>query len=174
MTRSTPTLRLFEPTDAPTLTDFLHRAYAELGERGLNFTAVDQDVETTLFRAAKGRCWIAVDADRVVGTLTVSLPPGRHLDALTPVAGQAGAWLNQMAVDPDRRGEGIAATMWQTGLAWAAAQGVTAIGVDTAVPATHLQALYARWGFVPRGTIQWPGKTYESTVMLRDVTLEDR
>lgn len=214
MPTDTIALRPFDPVDAPGLTSFLHRAYAELGQRGLNFTAVDQDVETTLWRASKGRCWVAVDRDalpphgeqvhaggreqthagerglardaapdlgrealaqglgnrgQIVGTVTISLPPGPHIGRLTPVAARAGAWLNQMAVDPDRRGLGIASRLWQTGLAWAVARGVTTIGVDTAAPATHLQELYSRWGFVASDTIQWPGKSYESIVMLREV-----
>lgn len=214
MPTDTIALRPFDPVDAPGLTSFLHRAYAELGQRGLNFTAVDQDVETTLWRASRGRCWVAVDRDappphgeqthagegeqthagerglahdaapdlgreapaqvlgtrgQIVGTVTISLPPGPHIGRLTPVAARAGAWLNQMAVDPDRRGLGIASRLWQTGLAWAAARGVTTIGVDTAAPAKHLQELYSRWGFVASDTIQWPGKSYESIVMLREV-----
>lgn len=162
-------VRLFVPDDAPALTAFLHRAYAELGARGLNFTAVDQDADTTLYRATKGRCWVATapGSGQIVGTLTITLPPGPYVAELAPFARRAGAWLNQTAVDPDERGRGIASTLWRTGLAWAAGQGVTTIGVDTAAPATHLQQLYARWGFEPHGTVRWPGKTYESVVMLR-------
>lgn len=33
--------------DVPALTRLLHTAYAELGEQGLNFTAVDQSEATT-------------------------------------------------------------------------------------------------------------------------------
>ena len=93
MDRRPVEIRLFDPADAHALTQLLHGAYAELGARGLNFTAVDQDVETTLFRAAKGRCWVAVapETGLMVGTLTISLPPGRHLAELTPLAGRAGA-----------------------------------------------------------------------------------
>jgi hypothetical protein len=38
--------------DAPALARLLHRAYAELGARGLNFTAADQNEQTTLTRAS--------------------------------------------------------------------------------------------------------------------------
>lgn len=39
------------------------------------------------------------------------------------------------------------------------------MGLDTAVPAEHLAAMYARWGFVPVEVIRFEGKTYDSVVM---------
>lgn len=163
-------IRAFTPDDAPALTDLLHAAYAELGARGLNYTAVDQSARTTLLRAQAGRCWVA-DRDGVpVATLTISLPPSQGLRDLTPEASVAGrAWLNQVAVAPDLRGRGLARSLWDRGLEWARAQHAGSVGVDTAVPATHLVHLYERWGFVPVGTIHWPGKTYDSVVMTLDL-----
>lgn len=49
--------RPYDDADAEELTGLLHRAYAELGAQGLNFTAVDQDVEVTRERAAGGGSW---------------------------------------------------------------------------------------------------------------------
>jgi GNAT superfamily N-acetyltransferase len=174
--RVTPPTRLrpFRETDAVALTALLHRAYAELGAAGLNYTAVDQDVRTTRERAAAGRCWVAEQDDRLVGTMTVSLPPSAELRALAPVADRPGtAWLNQLAVSPTIRGQGIARDLWRHGRRWAHAGGVTTIGLDTAAPATHLVRLYGSWGFAHAGTIRWPGKTYESVVMTRSLTGDD-
>lgn len=56
--RPTFPVRLFEDDDAAQLTELQHAAYAELGAMGLNYTAVDQDVETTRERARGGRCWV--------------------------------------------------------------------------------------------------------------------
>ena len=164
-------IREFEDDDAEPLTALLHRAYAELGARGLNFTAVDQSVRTTLFRASGGRCLVALDGGEPVATITISLPPGRTLATLTPEAALPHrAWLNQLAVDPDRRGTGLATRLWHLGRDWAREQGADTIGVDTAEPAAHLADLYLRWGFTPAGSIQWPGKTYRSTVLLSPLT----
>ncbi len=163
-------IRTFVPDDAPALTALLHAAYAELGARGLNYTAVDQDESTTLARAGGGRCWVAEHDGALVATLTLSLPPSEGLRALTPEAAvPARAWLNQVAVAPGRRSQGLARQLWDRGRAWATAQRVTSVGVDTAVPAAHLVELYARWGFVHAGTIHWPGKTYDSAVMTLDL-----
>lgn len=164
-----PVGRLFRPEDAPALTVMLHSAYAELAAAGLNYTAADQDVATTLGRATGGRCWLVEDAGVPVATLTVSLPPGRGIRALTSVARREGAaWLNQVAVAPTHRGRGLTSSLWWQALNWAMQQGVQAIGVDTAESAAHLIDMYTRWGFIPMDTVHWAGKNYRSAVLLRD------
>lgn len=147
----------------------LHRAYAELGSAGLNFTAVDQDEATTLRRASGGNSWIIEDGGSIAAAMTISWPAEEGMLALSAEARTPNrAWLNQLAVDPSHRGEGLARQLRDTGYAWCIAQGATSIGLDTAKPATHLVALYESWGFTVRDTVQWPGKTYESVVMIRD------
>lgn len=120
---STLSVRPFEEADAALLTELLHDAYAELGAAGLNYTAVDQDVATTRDRALGGQCWVVEQEARIVGTLTMSLPPSAGLQELTAVArGEHRAWLNQVAVAPSLRGLGIAADLWRRGREWAAGQ----------------------------------------------------
>lgn len=167
-------VRLFEDDDADRLTELLHAAYAELGAMGLNYTAVDQDVETTRERARGGRCWVVEHDSQLVGSLTMSLPPSAGLQELTAQARhEHRAWLNQVAVSPQARGLGIAADLWQKGRQWALAQQATSIGVDTAVPAEHLIRLYGSWGFARADTIRWTGKTYASAVMTRPLGPDD-
>jgi hypothetical protein len=43
--------------------------------------------------------------------------------------------------------------------------------VDTAEPASELCSLYRRWEFVPRDLVRWPGKTYRSEVLVRDLVV---
>ncbi|RMI06654.1 GNAT family N-acetyltransferase [Cellulomonas triticagri] len=163
-------LRPFDPADADAVTGLLHRAYGGLAERGLNFTAATQDAATTVRRAAAGPTWVLWDAADPVATLTLSLPPARMLQDLTAEAAAPGrAWLNQMGVDPAHQGRGLARHLRDVALAHAAAHGVTGIGVDTAESAQDLLDLYDRWGFVRRDVIRWPGKTYPSVVLVRDV-----
>lgn len=167
-------VRLFRDADAGPLTELLHAAYAELGAMGLNYTAVDQDAETTRERARGGQCWIAEQSGQIIGTLTMSLPPSEGLRELTAAACEHGcAWLNQVAVSPSARGRGVAADLWRRGRQWAFAQGASSIGVDTAVPADHLVRLYSSWGFAQVDTIHWPGKTYDSVVMIRSLGPQD-
>lgn len=171
---STFSTRLFELEDAQPLTDLLHAAYAELGAMGLNYTAVDQGVETTVMRAQAGQCWIVEDEGRLVGTLTMSFPPLPDLQRLTPEAAvPQRAWLNQVAVSPAIRGKGIASHLWGKGRKWAVARGATSVGVDTAIPASHLVALYSAWGFKHADIIHHEGKVYDSVVMVRELSDED-
>jgi GNAT superfamily N-acetyltransferase len=163
-------VRLFSPRDAAPLMDLLHSAYAELGASGLNYTAVDQDEDTTLRRASAGRCWVVERDGALVATLTVSLPPSAGLRQLTAEAAVADrAWLNQVAVSPELRGTGVASHLWQLGRTWARTEGATSFGVDTAEPAEHLVHMYTRWGFQSAGVIHWSGKTYDSVVMTRSL-----
>ncbi|MYS22180.1 Acetyltransferase (GNAT) family protein [Streptomyces sp. DvalAA-14] len=163
-------LRAFREGDAAEVTDLLHRAYAELGAQGLNFTAVDQDEETTLSRASAGACWVVVARGRIVATGTVSLPPHEGLRTLTRHARvSTRAWLNQLAVDPSLRGHGYARLLREQGFAWARGAGATSIGLDTALSADHLVRLYRGWDFTHRDTIQVPGKVYRSVVMTRSL-----
>lgn len=167
-------IRCFEDPDAVRLTELLHLAYAELGAMGLNYTAVDQGVETTRERATGGQCWIAEQDGKFLASLTMSLPPSAALRDLTPVAGEPHrAWLNQVAVTPDARGRGLAAELWRIGRGWVFEQGASSVGVDTAETADHLVRLYERWGFARVHSIHWPGKTYDSVVMVRPLTQED-
>ncbi len=163
-------IREFRPEDATPLTVMLHRAYGELGAAGLNFTAVDQDESTTLRRAGGGASWVAVDGASIVAAMTISVPAEAKLCDLTAFAAAPGrAWLNQLAVDPDQRGRGLARRLRDVGYEWCRAGRLTSIGLDTASPAHHLRALYRGWGFDEVDTVQWPGKTYESVVMVRDL-----
>lgn len=162
------TVRLFEDQDAEAVTDLLHRAYALLGAAGMNFTVLSQDAETTRNRARKGRCWVIERGGEPVATLTISLPPSGAMQRMSSVACKPGmAWLNQLGVSPDLRRQGLATNLWELGQEWAREQGATAIGVDTAVPAERLVKLYQKWGFDHQEVVQWPGKTYESAVMVK-------
>lgn len=159
-------LRRFQREDVPALTTMIHRAYAELGRMGLNFTGVDQPEEVTLKRAEGGPTWVLQDGDSLVACLTISWPAEDALARLTSQATVPGrAWLNQVAVDPAFRGVGAARFLRDVGYAWCRAHGATSMGLDTAEPAAHLRELYAAWGFKEVGMVQWPGKRYRSLVM---------
>ncbi|MFB7030754.1 MULTISPECIES: GNAT family N-acetyltransferase [unclassified Streptomyces] len=165
---NTVKIRPFAPADAVEVTELLHHAYGELAALGLNFTAVDQDPATTARRAAAGASWVLLRQGRITATSTISLPPEIGLQELTAEARTPGrAWLNQLAVDPGHRGQGLARLLREEGFRWARRSGATSVGLDTAQPAGHLVQLYTGWGFVHRAVIQWPGKTYRSVVMTR-------
>jgi GNAT superfamily N-acetyltransferase len=160
-------LREFATADAAALTAMLHRSFAELGRSGLNFTAVDQDVDDTLRHAEGATTWLVLDGDTIAATATMRTPPEQELLELSRASALPNrAWLNRLAVDPDYRGLGLASRLWELCRDWARAAGATHVGLDTAAPATHLVELYSHWGFRHEEYIHWPGKTYDSTIMI--------
>jgi GNAT superfamily N-acetyltransferase len=155
--------------DAQALTALLHRAYARLGAMGLNFTAVDQTVDVTLKRIAQGECFVAEREGVVCATITVCKP---FEPSTQPWAADAPcffeprtAHFHQLAVDPSAQGEQLGDRLVAHTEAWALEQGFRHMACDTAVPAGHLRARYARLGYKEVGELQWRGKTYRSVLL---------
>lgn len=151
------------------LTDLLHRAYAPLLERGMNFTAATQTVATTQRRIAEGQCLVAEQRRRIVGTATVcgpydpvsspwsvDVPAFRDRDS---------AHFHQFAVAPDLQRQGLGRRLVAACEHWARERGFKRMSLDTAEPATELRALYRSLGYVDMMQVQWAGKSYRSVVM---------
>jgi uncharacterized damage-inducible protein DinB/GNAT superfamily N-acetyltransferase len=151
------------------LTDLLHRAYAPLAARGMNFTAATQTVEVTRKRAAEGQCFVAEHQGKPVGTVTVSGP--YDLDG-APWA-QDVPWFrdrdtahfHQFAVDPALQRRGVGRRLVAACERWAREQGYTRMALDTAQPAVELRGLYRRLGYAEVGQVQWQGKSYGSVIL---------
>jgi GNAT superfamily N-acetyltransferase len=163
-------IRVWSESDsAESLTALLHRAYAPLGARGWNYTAVDQSVKDTKYRIGLGTCAVALDGGVIVGTVTVrGGPVGRSKCAWYRKAGVAIA--NQLAVEPAWQGRGLGSQLMAWAEAWAAANGYAEIAIDTAESAAHLVDYYARRGFRRVDDVQWPGKRYRSVVLSRSLS----
>ena len=153
------------------LTALLHRAYAPLAAAGLNFTAASQTEAMTQQRLQGAHTWVAVRAERLVGTLTAAGPFDPNAQAwahaLPWFYRQDLAHFHQYAVDPALQGQGVGAALLQAAEAWARSQGHRAMLLDTALPAAALRQRYARAGYADIASVQWQGKTYRSVVMLK-------
>ncbi len=155
--------RLAESDSIEALTELIHRAYAPLGARGLNFTAVDQTPEVTAQRAAWGTCFMATVGSDLAGTIVVR---GTHTDSVCPHFNKPGvATIHQFAVAPELQGKGIGSALLSAAETWAGENGFAELLLDTAEPATELIDYYERHGYHEVTTVQWPGKTYRSVVM---------
>jgi GNAT superfamily N-acetyltransferase len=157
-------IRPFRESDSfEALTLLLNRAYAELGEMRLNYTAVDQSAAVTAQRIENGQCFIAEWDGGLVGTALVKPTDVRSECAYFTRAGVAS--LRQFGVYPNFRRRGIGLQLIQSCEDWARAHGFRELALDTAKPAKHLVSLYTRLGYTPVGVVQWPGKVYESVVL---------
>jgi GNAT superfamily N-acetyltransferase len=165
-------LRPLAPSDSlESLTALLHRAYSRLGAMGLNYTAVDQTVAVTAQRVASGQCFVAEHEGRLVGTVTV----GGAWDVQRVPGARQCPWylrrdiahLHQLGVEPGAQGQGIGTALIVACEQWAREQGLGAIALDTAAPASHLRARYARLGYSDADEVQWSGKTYRTVIMVK-------
>ena len=165
-------IRPIAPGDSlEALTALLHRAYARLAAMGLNFTAVDQSVDTTRARFASGQGFVLDDGGTLLGCVVVAGPFDlqRHPGALRSpwYLRRDVAHLHQLAVDPARQGRGLGDRLIGACEAWAREQGFRAIALDTAEPAHHLRRRYARLGYAEVDRTQWDGKRYASLILVK-------
>jgi GNAT superfamily N-acetyltransferase/ketosteroid isomerase-like protein len=165
-------LRPLAPSDSlEALTALLHRAYSRLGAMGLNYTAVDQTAVVTAQRVASGQCFVAEHEGRIAGTVTV----GGAWDVQRVPGARQCPWylrrdiahLHQLGVEPAAQAQGIGTALIAACEQWAREQGLGAIALDTAAPASHLRARYARLGYSDADEVQWSGKTYRTVIMVK-------
>ena len=161
-------VRRLLPTDSiESLTALLHRAYAKLGVAGLNYTAVDQTSEVTVARIGDGVCFVAVSGGQLVGTIVVQPPnSSSHCEIFTR---SHIASAHQFAVDPHFQGSGIGRVLLSRAESWAREAGFSELALDTAIPASHLIAMYSRLGYREVGSVQWSGKKYQSVILSKAI-----
>lgn len=160
-------IRLLRPTDSLIdLTGLLHRAYRRLADMGFNYTATNQSVETTRERIEDNECFVAVDGTKIVGTALL-IP---HQVDKPEWANRPGVcYAGQLAVDPDYRHLGLGARLMDTIENRARELGFHEIGGDTSEGADYLLRFYQGRGWRIVGHHQWPGKTYRSVILARNL-----
>jgi GNAT superfamily N-acetyltransferase len=157
-------IRTLDPSDSLVeLTELLHRAYANLGAMGLNYTAVDQTPATTAQRIAGGQCYVVEIDGKLVGTIVAKPTYGNSDCEYFTRTGVAA--VHQFGVDPEVQGMGIGRALLTACEKWASQQGFKELAMDTAEQAEHLIQLYKNLGYNHVGFVQWPGKVYRSVVL---------
>jgi predicted N-acetyltransferase YhbS len=159
------------PTDSiADLTDLLHRAYRRLADMGLRYMATHQSEEVTRERIDQGTCLVALQDERICGTILFRNPQqtsGCNWYDRTHVASLA-----QFAVDPDLQAQGLGLRLLMQVEAMARGVGAAEIALDTAEPATHLVAWYMRLGYRFVEHAQWSHTNYRSVILSK--ALSDR
>lgn len=160
-----PEIRLLADTDSlDELTALLHRAYAPLGARGLRYTAVNQDVETTRKRASKGECYVLADGSTMVGTIVV-VPPLARWSHCAWYDRPGVSVVTQFGVEPSLQHRGLGSRLTDFVERRAADLGANEIALDTAEPAAQLIAFYEARGYRLIGHEQWKHVNYRSVIL---------
>jgi GNAT superfamily N-acetyltransferase len=87
--------------------------------------------------ATRSTGFVAFDGDSLVGFCTV------YLDFVSIRIGQR-AWVNELAVDPDRRSQGIGKQLLDTARSWARDNGATHLALDSGVARVDAHRFYRR------------------------------
>ena len=145
------------------LTELLHRAYEPHLAKGFNFAAATQTEAETQARAETGECYVAVDGEKLVGTVLLSIFNGAGGCDTYNRAGVA--VLGQFAVAPDYQNRDLGRRLMETIEQRAKAQGATDIALSTAEEVPELMAWYQRKGYDPVEYITWPGRNYRSAIL---------
>jgi ribosomal protein S18 acetylase RimI-like enzyme len=153
-----------ETDSIDTLTTLLHTAYAEHLKAGRTFFASYQTRDDTLYRLSKGECWLAVDGDELVGTVTVvapyDFPPGY------PAEDKAGTFY-QLAVLPQYQRKGLGESLLRLAEERIVSNGCETVTIDTSELATELIAWYKKRGYAYAGAWNWSVTNYPSTVLTK-------
>ena len=144
------------------LTEMLHLAYADHARAGRMFFASHQTVDDTRRRISKGECWLALQDNKITGTVTLS-PAYRFPDGY-PAAPNAGM-LQQLAILPNLRGHGLGNALLELAENRLRELHSPAAALDTSSLATDLIRWYERRGYSRTGTWKWNVTNYESVVL---------
>jgi ribosomal protein S18 acetylase RimI-like enzyme len=149
-------IRTAQESDIPQLRRLVNAAYQELADLGLNFTGTYQDDEITRERMKDAEVYLLHRGGELIASMNVSL---QEAD------GQICLYINQLAVRPEYKRQGLGSYLLDLAEQRAEAAGIERLRLDTAILALHLLGIYRRRGFVEVEEVQWEGKTYRSIIM---------
>lgn len=138
-----------------TITELLHKAFAEHAEQGLHYSACDQTTEITRKRCENGICLVALSDGVLVGTGTVSFFCKRN---------KKYGYLSQIAVLPNCKTQGIGTKLRDEIVEICFKNKVEAIYCNTSEKATKVVNWYVNAGWQKVGMYSYMGTNYYSIV----------
>jgi len=164
----THTLRLFTSQDSlEALTALLHEAYAAHAAEGRRFFASYQAPSDTQRRISRGECWVAIDGEELIGTITVAAP--YPFPAGYPVRIPAATYY-QLAVRPSHQGRGLGGQLVGLAEQRIRDRGISNLAIDTSSQAIALIDWYRRLGYREVGRWCWDVTNYESIVLAKTLS----
>lgn len=149
------------------LTGMLHRAFSRLGEMGIACSCVSQTAEVTRQRVERGDCFVALNGERIVGTITLYAADATSESRCYRDARVAS--VRQLGVDPRFQGKGVGTALLHLAQHWARQRGYTRLVLDTPESAGHLIDYYHRQGFCIVETLRFSARPYRSVVFAKSL-----
>lgn len=160
--------RLFDDRDSiEELTLLINKAYSIYTSAGLEFVGVNQDSAETTKRISHAYTIIALEGEKIVGT--ISYKPPWECRGTTWFNLPGVAKFNQLAVDPDQQVKGIARKLMDITEQIASEQGAKEIALDTAEGAEALIKYYNRRGYRFIDYHQWKFTNYRSVILSKSL-----
>ncbi|MBT9134176.1 MAG: dTDP-fucosamine acetyltransferase [Firmicutes bacterium] len=150
-------VRLATAADVPALHRLVRAAYREHIGRGLNFTGTYQDERITRERMEGNDVYLVCQGSETIATVTLGRDEEKD--------GVFGLYVMQLAVTPMLKRQGLGRLLLKLAEERGREQGADFLRLDTAMPATHLVALYQSEGYHVVDEVQWEGKAYRSYIM---------
>ncbi len=158
------TIREWRDTDdISRITEILHAAYAQLADLGFKYHATWQGDDVTFKRLSAGLSYLALDAETIIGTITLRIPP--EVSGCPWYDRGDVASFGQFGVDPNYQKHGIGSRLLDTVEAEAARRAIPNIALDTAEAADHLISIYQRRGYSFAGHADWDVTNYRSVIL---------
>jgi GNAT superfamily N-acetyltransferase len=154
------------------ITELLHRAYKPLADLGMRYLASYQDDGETLNRIMSGRCFLALDSTKIVGTITYYTPDINKIH-WPPIYQESGvAHFGQFAIDPSYQKNGIGTMMMNHVEYFAVSEGNRVMCFDTSENAHPLIDYYTKRGYHFAVYHQWEVTNYRSVIMQKSLVLK--
>ena len=154
--------------DIEEITRIIRAAYAQLSAMGLKYWATWQEAADTKKRFDRGHGFVALLGDRVVGTITIYGPDHGNKSPIYRDVDTYG--IGQFAIDPELQGNGYGKELQQFAEGWIRNRRGKRVALDTSEQATHLIAMYEKWGYTIAGNVDWrPFTNYLSVMMVKDL-----
>jgi GNAT superfamily N-acetyltransferase len=161
-------VQIFEYKESDSIRDItiiLHKAYSKLAKMGLQYVATYQDDEITMRRLTKGKGFVGIENNRIVGTISL-YPPGP--ESSFPLY-QRVYHFGQFAIDPECQGRGLGKQLYLKVEEYCRSLGQTILALDTAEPALHLITMYQKWGYTIVDKTNWDMTNYSSVIMTKKI-----
>lgn len=157
-------IRPLQNTDSlEEMTGLLNRAYKQLADLGLRYTATYQDAEITAKRVKDAFCLVGIRDERMLATIAYYSPEKTNGAFWYDQTGVAK--FGQFAVEPALQKSGIGNYLIQLIEQKAWADGAQELALDTAEEAVHLISYYQKRGYRLAGEVDWNSTNYRSVIL---------